>query len=140
MLLPAFFLNKLVVCYKYLLFRMSLQQFCMKLLHAYFHCQILLQAINKSLGCIKSIFCPDAPLKYWIKMEKKNSFKPLTGSGIMQKAGFISKCLVAISAFVYRMCTNLYYNMILNLHFKIISFCPPLWVVFLANLITWANI
>lgn len=125
MLLPAFFLRKLIVSYKYLLFRKSLQQFCMKLLHAHFYCQILLQGVNKSLGYIKSVFCPDAALKYWIKMEKI-SFKPLTGSGIMQKAGFISKYLVAISAFVYGMCTNLYYNMILSLHFKIISFCPPL--------------
>lgn len=99
MLLPAFFLSKLIVFYKSLLFQMSLQQFCMKLLHAYFYCQILLQVINISLGYIKSIFCPDAALKYWIKMEKI-SVKPLTGSGIMQKAGFISKYLVAVSAFV----------------------------------------
>lgn len=77
----------------------------MKLLHAYFCCKILLQAINKSLGDIKSIFFPDGALKYWNKMEKI-SFKPLTGSGIMQKAGFISKYIVAIGAFLFGMCTS----------------------------------
>lgn len=56
----------------------------------------------------------------------------------MQKAGFISIYLVAISPFVYEMRTNLYYNMILNLRFKSISFRPFLF--FIASLITWANV
>lgn len=29
--------------------------------------------------------------------------------------------------FLYGMCSNLYYSMVLSLHFNFKKFCPPLW-------------
>lgn len=56
---------------------------------------------------------------------EKISFEPLTGSGIMQKAGFTSQYLVAIGAFLCGMCStiscNIYHSMVLSIHFEIIS-------------------
>lgn len=128
--LPSFLKRKSLK----VLFQMSLQQFCMKLLHAHFYCKIWLQERNKSLVYIKAYFAQMVLWNRALKWEKKNSFKPLTGSGIMQKAGFTSQYLVAIGAFLCGMCTtisyNIYHNLILSKHFEIISFCLPL--------ITWA--
>ena len=50
--LPSFLKRKSLK----VLFQMSLQQFCMKLLQGHFYCEILLQARNKSVGYIKAYF------------------------------------------------------------------------------------
>lgn len=102
---------------------MSLQQFCMKLVHAYFYCQVLFQEINH-WAILKAYFAQMLLWDIGLKWGKKK-IKPLTGSGIMQKAGFISKDPAAINAFVFEMWKNLYYNMISSLLFHFV----PLYVL-----------
>lgn len=65
--LPSFLKRKSLK----VLFQMSLQQFCMKLLHAHFYCKIWLQERNKSLVYIKAYFAQMVLWNRALKWEKK---------------------------------------------------------------------